>query len=931
MPKYKDIPLTNATRVSRRHARDISPPGMTVLQNGYLSRSDNTPQVRPKLTPISDTLVSIAGTSDENDESDYLNSFFYSWVKGVGFYLTKYGPLYADNQSSEALYNTYDAGGVSCANSSTRVVEFDGEDVDLVVNVWPGCLLLYGGDYYTFEKIIDASTALLETSPGTVSSGSCSVIRIHNPDTAVYPFSISQYGSNIVYATPTYKPPSDVSAISGPFYMPLNEFVGASPWNALAVSTSFAPNVEEFAAPWFLHNSIVFDASAQTRGATPIIFKSKNNWYVVGSNAKYLAPAYSTLNGSVAVSYVDLELDVGGADVVANATSMAYADQLSAGGCAFWIGQSSGDTVEIVIDAAGGVGNAQHFMTFASDYKTVYANSGDRSRVNKIRYIGQMTWDVDTTWAVCDSGIIVADITNDVEIDLGSIGDLYDIASSVDLDEDGDIVVVGAGGVVYYIPAETDPTTAGNWTAATSGISNDLNWVYYLRYQDKFVAVSRFGDVLLSDDKTGSAWTAKTTPATGEAILDCIPDEEGRVVLFVCTDGKAYATTDLANYTDVTPDTIGDESLLSCTYAIRERKFIVGGTNGYIEDVRIRHYLKTFTSTSVSGPVAGIIAMTYFGSVFIGAFTDGTIKTSPGGASPWVWTTRKTFGSIKQAAFAVKSGTRAVLVFGGDVDGDRGVYSTDSTNGTTWDDAVEISGSSSESYVQRECLYDSVSDLFLTRVAGTIYTSSAGAAWSDSGISGVWLIICAGEFADLSNQAYSVIVLANGLYGVLSWGGSSYSLESCTASTTRIDICDNWSYGNLHVGSGVLQGTHNASSVTINLSQSVVAQDTIYAGASLNSTPYTGTGSIVQPVIDSSNNAIYAHASYTKVYVFSSYRAGLFTEADSYIDMVNQSIDEAVLISDGSDYYIYLRTYLSDLGYVYKLSSIVWGMKVGEA
>ena len=113
--RYLDLQLTGASRVARRHPREIHPPNLAEITDGYLSRSDACPQVRPPLAPISDSLSSITGASalqvgaSQSDDSDYVNGFFYSWGIGSGLYLTKYGPIYDVDSGDQVLYAVYDA------------------------------------------------------------------------------------------------------------------------------------------------------------------------------------------------------------------------------------------------------------------------------------------------------------------------------------------------------------------------------------------------------------------------------------------------------------------------------------------------------------------------------------------------------------------------------------------------------------------------------------------------------------------------------------------------------------------------------------------------------------------------------------------------------------------------------------------------------
>lgn len=1019
MPRYKDIKLTGATKVGRRHARDVNPPGLVTLENAYISRSDNVPQVRPKLTTIADTLTSIPGTSDSNDEADWLNSYFYSWGANAGFYLTKYGPIYASGDSNDTLYSTYDAGTFSCDSSNTSIVTFNGEDADVLVNVWPGCLLLYSGTYYTFEAIVDATTAVLETSPGAVEEGACTIIRIHNPDRAAVPFNISQYGVNMVYSTPYYRLPMDSSKISGPFYLPFNDYKTSSPWKDTSSSVTFSPDVYGFTEWLAWHPTHAYERAGAWRSAVPLVWNtgSVSSIYSVSSsiglaNTNLLPPGSQNIDGDVTARYTTIDIFNGyptsgpiivsddfesqtlsavpsgwtvaatngsptgswlvvsesslfagqelvvkrtgaykdgysllgndsslgtnqivtahvGASIsdatstsevgvasritgttgyvafvfmqvgqvpvlyiqkvsgstatpianqgmtgtignhantttyqikfettgttlraklwvdgttepsswtlsttdstytrgsagvfarwnengIVTATINNYVDDFSAqssisvsstkvnsmaygseadGELGLYCGLDDGVVVKLPLTAGYGANNEQHFTTISStSAPVVYENSGSRTTINRIRDVGYTNISGDSeVWAVCDAGIILHNLLTGNEVDIGAIGNLYDVASSrrpdAAADPEGDVVVVGEAGVIYYLAAEDDPDTAGNWTSATSGTDNDLNRCYYSKYNNKFLAVSWAGDVILSDDAGGTAWTAKTTPSSGYAILDCACDEEGRIFLFVCTDNKAYATTDFTTYTDVTPSSLDTETLLSCTYCLREGKFVVGGSGGYIEDVRLTHGIDATAALVGQLQTAGqtISAVQYFNSLFIASRGAGVFST-PGGTWPWTWTSE--FVTAGKAALK-ENGTSIMAVY----QSGSNVVSNISADGTTWTGEVTIDTAVSgdtDFFVD----YDTVNSKWVTSYNGSLWFSADGSAWTEVDISGYSLVGVLNR-TDAVSAAFVLLLVSESdptkfKSGTFSGGTYAISAER-TVSSTQFDLVD---------------------------------------------------------------------------------------------------------------------------------------------
>ena len=56
---YKYIPLETATLIQRKHPRDIEPPGMTLLSDLYISRSDKNISLRPDLDVTSESVFAL--------------------------------------------------------------------------------------------------------------------------------------------------------------------------------------------------------------------------------------------------------------------------------------------------------------------------------------------------------------------------------------------------------------------------------------------------------------------------------------------------------------------------------------------------------------------------------------------------------------------------------------------------------------------------------------------------------------------------------------------------------------------------------------------------------------------------------------------------------------------------------------------------------
>lgn len=226
MIQYKYIPLVGANLISRRHNRDVAPPGMRKLDNIFVSKSDNAITLRPNLNKTNENILAISdnivfGGTDNQD--DYLNSVHGLWGSDGVCWFTRFIPYGPVSGTLALASDTYTTGTVSGSAGSTQIT---GSGTSWLQNAWRGALIQFNGDgkYYIISGI-GSDTLLTLTAPleDSYSGDTYAIYYNHSPLRGTYRHNVQTYTSGLIYCSPDIVPPISAEDICGPFYAPIDE------------------------------------------------------------------------------------------------------------------------------------------------------------------------------------------------------------------------------------------------------------------------------------------------------------------------------------------------------------------------------------------------------------------------------------------------------------------------------------------------------------------------------------------------------------------------------------------------------------------------------------------------------------------------------------------------------------------------------------
>ena len=126
MSKIKEvyIPLDDATMISRRHRREVDPPGMVDIQNALPSRSDASIAMRPDMSATWDQVYAISSELEIPSTTvlrDAINSVTGMYGSSQLAYFTTFIPYGSDSGELKVLSDTHSDGTVSGTSGLSEV------------------------------------------------------------------------------------------------------------------------------------------------------------------------------------------------------------------------------------------------------------------------------------------------------------------------------------------------------------------------------------------------------------------------------------------------------------------------------------------------------------------------------------------------------------------------------------------------------------------------------------------------------------------------------------------------------------------------------------------------------------------------------------------------------------------------------------------
>ena len=216
MTQYKYVPLSNAKLVGRRHPRDIPLPGLNELENAFVSRSDNAITMRPDFNKVNEDLLAVSSSFATTAPNDYLNSASGMYGTSDLIWWSSLSPVTWDGTESQIACSSYTTGTASISSGSKNLT---GSGSEWIKNVWPGCWVKLGTEYYKIDEVnSDTACVLSEDATQAYSSVSYTIYRPHQPDFADYKLNLQPFTSGMIYSSPTITMPIDAKKICGPFY-----------------------------------------------------------------------------------------------------------------------------------------------------------------------------------------------------------------------------------------------------------------------------------------------------------------------------------------------------------------------------------------------------------------------------------------------------------------------------------------------------------------------------------------------------------------------------------------------------------------------------------------------------------------------------------------------------------------------------------------
>jgi hypothetical protein len=226
--EHKHFPLEGMTLVSRKHERDISLPGMTLVENGLVARSDSTGTLRPDFDPADENIVAITDAGSIGcTTKDYLNSVSGIYGSSSLVWFTTYVP-YSKKTGTDLtiISDTYTTGTVRGTSGQSIVT---GSGTSWLQNAYRGMLLEINDDgvYYVVDRI-DSDTLITidSTLSATYAGDTYKLYYNHNPYLTDYSLNVQHYIGEMIYSNPTINDTINPDNICGPWHSLASEDYG---------------------------------------------------------------------------------------------------------------------------------------------------------------------------------------------------------------------------------------------------------------------------------------------------------------------------------------------------------------------------------------------------------------------------------------------------------------------------------------------------------------------------------------------------------------------------------------------------------------------------------------------------------------------------------------------------------------------------------
>jgi len=566
--EYLYVPLEGATLISRKHVRDVKPPGMTLLKNAFLSRSDSSITIRPDFDDIAEDIYAVSSAlipvTANLGKVEYLNRVM--GVQGsddVIWFTTKipYGPI---DGTLTWMSDSYSDGTISGTAGSTTIT---GSSTAFLANVWRGCIMEFNGDgkYYVVSKV-NSDTSLELTVPlaDAYAADTYESFYVHSPYRSNYRLNVQQYTSGIIYCSPSIGAMS-AEDICGPFYASASE----SDWNYsfVDVDVTYFDYFDDVNVTDFTHQ----DSQLAANGNAQIGYKTSIGEY------------YYNPNSFVKIDETGVATNIGppAADIYQYTKSVFYNPENDR---AYYAGKSSTEHVgftansDPLSDYAGPPWSTITKLIPTRSYPT-YEGQSIAVKGNEDRIVLLVRTAADDTieayysddngdnWSLADS------FTGSLDTKIRYINSNFVI-----VDPDGDQIRYGDGSGAFT----TDAALTGNMDICWTGTN--------------YVVVGGNGKTAYTPDFL-TAWTAVDTGCT-EAFNHVTYDEQAKNVLVVTTnylwrsddDGATWTSQDISKQIDTS--SFGEPSNI----AISGDLLFYAPNSSSVEAVKIqRDYTTTWT------------------------------------------------------------------------------------------------------------------------------------------------------------------------------------------------------------------------------------------------------------------------------------------------------------------------------------------------
>ena len=216
--RHQPIDLAGISEILRAHATQISPPGMRLLKNLYMSRSDSAITLRHDFQQSVTDMTAVGDEIEGANYPEWLGAIYYAIMAGGYLYFSNIAPFSFENLVRTLLSTTYDEGTITTDGTSSIVN--GNSQTEWLQYVWAGCLIRERGDtrWYRITEVKSDRYMLTNPAMHVLSGASYEILRTHPLENGEWPIQTETLGSLLVYnpTNPTY--PVDQGRISGPFW-----------------------------------------------------------------------------------------------------------------------------------------------------------------------------------------------------------------------------------------------------------------------------------------------------------------------------------------------------------------------------------------------------------------------------------------------------------------------------------------------------------------------------------------------------------------------------------------------------------------------------------------------------------------------------------------------------------------------------------------